>query len=282
MIGRLLPWMVGTAAWNMAVDEAILTGHLKGNSPLTLRFYGWDPPALSFGCFQKPLAKEGRTIARDKKVDYVKRPTGGRAVFHNDEITYALVAGEREGFTGPVLADYLRIAKGLKKGFELLGLRVQLAEGSSRQRETHSRVCFASPSWYEITLAGRKLVGSAQLRRGGSLLQHGSTLITFDPLIYLELMGGTRRENSSVLAERLQQSVIGLQEVLGYYPEKRKVVSSLAEGLGESLGVSWRIMPLTSEEIILARKLELEKYLNPLWNEKRGTKELREKKEGIN
>lgn len=271
MIGRLLPWTAGTAAWNMAVDEAILTGHQEGTSPLTLRFYGWDPPALSFGCFQNPLTKAERTLVRGKQVDYVKRPTGGRAVFHDDEITYSLIAGEKEGFTGPVLADYLRIAKGLKRGFELLGLQVQLAEGT-KQREAHSRACFASPSWYEITSAGKKLVGSAQLRRGGSLLQHGSILITFDPLIFLELMGGTRREDYTAVGKRLQQSIIGLQEILGYYPKKSEVISSLVEGLGSSLGVSWRKLPLTAKEISLAQKLETEKYSNPLWNEKRGMK----------
>jgi lipoate-protein ligase A len=190
----------------------------------------------------------------------VKRPTGGRAVFHADEITYSLITGERNDFFGPVLADYLRIGMGLKKGFELLGLPVQMSEKNRQQKVSHSQICFASQSWYEITCHGRKLVGSAQLRRERSLLQHGSILVTFDAKLLLELTEEGERPKSPLLADRLQQRVIGLKEALGYYPDKFRVISVLLKGLEEKLGIEWKEMPLTPDEVKLAKRLECEKY----------------------
>ena len=114
MIGRFLPWTAGTAAWNMAVDEALLTTYIQGTAPVTLRFYGWDPPALSLGYLQKPLSTARQARCRQAGVEWVRRPTGGRAVFHQHEITYALVTGGarrvlRFGFGG-LPEDWVRLA----------------------------------------------------------------------------------------------------------------------------------------------------------------------------
>lgn len=272
MIGRLLSWGMETAAWNMAIDEAVLTGYINGSSPMTLRFYGWTPPALSFGCFQNPPTVQERAFYREKKVDWVKRPSGGRAVLHHDELTYSLVTGERDGFHGSVLTDYLRIAHGFMKGFSLLGLQVEMAEDPGRSKSPPSPACFASQSWYEITYGGRKLVGSAQLRRAHALLQHGSIPFTFDAGFLLELLGKRGGRPSPMDVAQLQQSIIGLQEALEFYPERSQIISVLQKGLGEELGVEWQEMPLTAEEVNLAKRLAGDKYANPAWNETRGLK----------
>lgn len=271
MIGRLLPWSTGTAAWNMALDEALLLSYQQGKAPLTLRFYGWAPPAVSLGCFQHPLTEEQQRRCHQAGVDWVKRPTGGRAVLHENELTYALVAGEQHGFTGPVLADYQKIALGLKRGFALLGLVVELAPGTRQTKGLPSQACFAASSWYEITYQGRKMVGSAQLRRGKALLQHGSILLTFDPCLWREVWGEAPAAGRN---EALEQKVIGLREALGGLPARSMVISALQQGLSAELGVQWQEGSLSAEEIALASQLFKEKYTNPDWNNRRGRKGL--------
>lgn len=269
MIGRFLPWTAGTAAWNMAVDEALLTTYLQGTAPVTLRFYGWDPPALSLGYLQKPLSTARQARCRQAGVEWVRRPTGGRAVFHQHEITYALVTGEQDGFSGSVLADYQRIGLGLQRGFALLGLPVDMVSGLRRGKSRLSEACFAAPSWYELTYQGKKMVGSAQLRRGKALLQHGSILLTYDPWFWQEVWG---EEPRSAPAGRvaLQEKVIGLEEALGARPDRLAVISALRQGLSEVLGISWEEGSLTAEEQRLAARLQREKYSNAAWNNRRG------------
>lgn len=271
MIGRLLPWSAGTGPWNMALDEALLLSYEQGKAPPTLRFYGWEPPAVSLGCFQRPLSEEQQRRCRQAGVDWVKRPTGGRAVFHQDELTYALVAGEREGFTGPVLADYRRIGLGFQRGFALLGLTVELAPGTRGHKGVPFQACFAAPSWYEITCQGRKLVGSAQLRQGKALLQHGSLLLTFDPWFWEKVWGeASLAEKSGGLARK----AIGLKEALGYLPARTEIISALCRGLGEVLGIEWQEGELDPEELNLAARLWTEKYTTTDWNNHRGRKGL--------
>ncbi len=271
MIGRLLPWSTGTGAWNMALDEALFLSYEQGKAPPTLRFYGWDPPAVSLGCFQQPLTEEQQRRCRQAGVDWVKRPTGGRAVFHEDELTYAFVAGERDGFGGPVLADYQKIGLGFKRAFALLGLTVELAPGARRAKGLSSQACFAASSWYEITCQGRKLVGSAQLRRGKALLQHGSILLTFDPWFWREVwkeVPATERNGG------LAQKAIGLREALGCLPARSALISALCQGLSEELGIQWREGGLCAEELSFAARLKAEKYLSAGWNNRRGRKGL--------
>ncbi|NLY91581.1 MAG: lipoate--protein ligase family protein [Firmicutes bacterium] len=271
MIGRLLPWSTGTGPWNMALDEALLLSYEQGKAPPTLRFYGWDPPALSLGCFQQPLNEEQQRRFRLAGVDWVKRPTGGRAVFHEDELTYALVAGEREGFTGPVLADYQKIGLGFKRGFALLGLTVELAPGARQAKGLLSQACFAAPSWSELTCQGRKLVGSAQLRHGKALLQHGSILLSFNPWFWREVWAeAPAAEKNGGLARK----VIGLREALGRLPARSDVIAALCQGLSEELGIEWQEGDLSAEELSLAARLRAEKYTSADWNNRRGRKGL--------
>ena len=269
MIGRLLPWTAGTAAWNMAVDEALLTAYQQGTAPVTLRFYGWVPPALSLGYLQKPLSSARQARCRQAGVDWVRRPTGGRAVFHQHEITYALVTGEQDGFSGSVLADYKKIGLGLQRGFALLGLPVEMVSGLRRGKGTLSEACFAAPSWYELTYQGKKLVGSAQLRRGKALLQHGSILLTYDPWFWQEVWAEEPQPDAEKSAA-LQEKVIGLEEALGASPDRLAVISALRQGLSEVLGISWEEGSLTVEERRLAARLQREKYSNAAWNNRRG------------
>ncbi|MBA2133090.1 lipoate--protein ligase family protein [Capillibacterium thermochitinicola] len=273
MTGRFLPWTAGPAAWNMAVDEALLTSYLQGTAPVTLRFYGWDPPALSLGYLQAPLSAARQARCRQAGVEWVRRPTGGRAVFHQHEITYALVTGEREGFSGSVLADYQKIGLGLQRGFALLGLTVEMVSGLRCGKGVRSEDCFAAPSWYELTYQGKKLVGSAQLRRGKALLQHGSILLTYDPWFWQEVWREEARLEAAETAA-VPEKVIGLKEAFGALPDPPVVIAALRQGLSEVLGINWEEGSLTAEERRLAARLQREKYANADWNNRRGRREV--------
>src|SRR5216684_7091332 len=175
---RLLTDPPATGAWNMAVDEALLDGVAAGIAPPTLRFYQWAPPCLSLGYFQ-PFDVVDVAGCAALGVDVVRRPTGGRAILHDRELTYSMaLPASVLGHDGGVLPSYYRLSLALQDGLQRLGVGSTLApESAGGGSPVHGPVCFDRPSAYEILLQGRKLVGSAQMRRGGGILQHGSILI---------------------------------------------------------------------------------------------------------
>ncbi len=163
-------------AWNMALDEAILEAVTQGDQPPTLRFYAWEPACLSLGHAQ-PSADVNLPVLASHGWQVVRRPTGGRAILHTDELTYSISAHQDNPLmTGGILESYRRISLALVKGLELLGIGANaesqylLPNGSVK----NAAVCFEVPSNYEITANGKKLIGSAQARRSLGVLQHGS------------------------------------------------------------------------------------------------------------
>src|SRR5881398_2718711 len=174
---RLLLDPPAEGAWNMAVDEVLLEGVAAGSSPPTLRFYAWTPACLSLGYFQ-PFSVVNVEGCRGLGIDIVRRPTGGRAILHDRELTYSVALPAAVlGQDGGVLPSYYRLSLALQDGLRRLGVPATLAPESAGSSAAHGPVCFDRPSAHEILLHGRKLVGSAQMRRGGGLLQHGSILI---------------------------------------------------------------------------------------------------------
>src|ERR1700682_163424 len=175
---RLLLDPPASGAWNMAVDEVLLDGVANGSAPPTLRFYGWAPPCLSLGYFQ---AFEVVDVAgcQSLGVDIVRRPTGGRAILHDRELTYSVALPLRLlGNDGGVLPSYHRLSLALERGLNQLGVPVVLApETAALPFMDQCPVGFDRASAHEILLDGRKLVGSAQVRRATAILQHGSILI---------------------------------------------------------------------------------------------------------
>ena len=170
----------------MAVDEAILESYLAPDSdalPPTLRLYGWNPPALSLGKSQASSDSCKRQVLRLQGIDLVRRPTGGLAVLHDRERTYAVIGAlRREPFAGGVLETYRSVSAALEEAMRSLGVS---ASASSEQRgvmpSPAGPSCFSLTSAHEITVGSRKLIGSAQLRRGRAFLQHGSILLESNP-----------------------------------------------------------------------------------------------------
>lgn len=272
---RLLPPAAASPARNMAVDEAILREVGRGQTPPTLRFYRWNPAALSVGRFQAVREQVRLDELARAGLGLVRRPTGGRAVLHDEEVTYAVILPESVGLPSSVTEAYRLLSTGLAEGLRLLGVSpeffqparpARLGPGGqaggpasrSASREGSS-LCFEAPSWYELGVAGRKLVGSAQLRRFGGLLQHGSVPLRLDRALVGRLVEG------HVESHRVLQTATSLEEALGRPVTFEEAAAALQEGLIRALG--WRLEPgaLSPEEEVLARKLEAGKYGAEPW-----------------
>lgn len=168
---RLIVTEPAAGAWNMAVDEALMES-VRAGAPPALRLYRWSPPCLSLGRNQPAAGVYDPERLRSIGVDVVRRPTGGRAVLHDDELTYAVVARDRT--LGTVRQAYRAIHSVLASWLSSFGAEVVVAAGSGRAPVPSTEPCFARPVEGEVTARDRKLVGSAQVRVAGVLLQHGS------------------------------------------------------------------------------------------------------------
>ncbi len=259
---RLLLDKPASGAWNMAVDEVLLDGVAAGTAPPTLRFYAWTPPCLSLGYFQ-PFDVVDVDGCRALGVEVVRRPTGGRAILHDRELTYSVaLPASVLGHDGGVLPSYYRLSLALQDGLRRLGVPATLAPESASSSAGHGPVCFDRPSAHEILLRGRKLVGSAQMRRGGGLLQHGSILI--EPRIdkLLACLRRTDREGS----RGLEEGVAGLAE-LGV-TDLGPIASAVGAAFAGGFGVRLVEAPLRPEEEEAARALARSKYQSARWTER--------------
>lgn len=277
------------AAWNMAVDEAITIRHRDGLVPPTLRFYGWEPAAVSIGYFQDLERSIDREACRRSGVRWVRRITGGRAVFHHREVTYSLIAAEYL-LPKSVSAAYLLVTQGLIRGLSRLGVACELGTGGPAGRgaaargvaargvagpaagKSGSAACFDSALRHEVSAGGRKLVGSAQARRGGVVLQHGSLPLSADPGRFCRLLrfpGDSGEDDRGALREKLAGRATSLAEVLGGEPDPVLVRAALAEGLAEALGVRFVRGELSSGERETAGRLAEDKYATEDWNARR-------------
>ena len=247
---------------NMALDEALLEncrqgGFAEGTFPV-LRIYGWSVPTLSLGRFQDALRAVDQGFCRERGIPMVRRPTGGAAVLHDREVTYCLVGPTGEPpFDGSLLHSYRRIAVGIAAGLSLLGLEPDpRVSAPPLPRRMHPEQCFARASSYEITFGGNKVVGSAQVRRKGASLQHGSILLDANPALFDEATGGQRGERRGWTTLRM---------LLGRKPDFEEVALALARGLGQAFEVRWDLGEVTAGEERLAERLRARKYLNAHW-----------------
>jgi len=164
--------------YNMALDEVLAHEVEAGRLEAVIRLYGWRPPAVSLGKNQSAAEVDFAACRRDG-IHVVRRPTGGRAVYHREELTYSLAAGCRHPLLGgSVMESYRTIGRGLCRGLRLLGLPAELVRAHSQGRAPAHPSCFAASGRYEISIWGRKVVGSAQRRYANSFLQQGSILLS--------------------------------------------------------------------------------------------------------
>lgn len=219
---------------NMKRDLSLLKEVCEGRSLPILRFYTWSPPALSLGFFQK--AEEVAEVKACSRlgVDIVRRPTGGRALLHHRELTYSLIIPEEHPLIPKgVLESYKLLSQGIIKGLLALGIKAELAPGEGRGKGLVPGACFDSPSAYEIQVFGKKVVGSAQVRRRGGLLQHGAILQELSIDIYRQIL---KFANEASPLDSLEKKAAGLKD-LGYIVSEKELAQEIAKGFSEVFDV---------------------------------------------
>jgi len=267
---RLLITPPRRGAWNMAVDEAILEHAQAGSSESmsTLRLYAWEPACLSLGHAQ-PFADVDTARLKERGWEVVRRATGGRAILHTDELTYSVIGNVEEPLlTGGVLESYNRIAQALLLAVKSLGLRVEMKEGKPNDHATPNPVCFEVPSTYEITVDGKKLMGSAQARKKEGVLQHGSLPLTGDlTRICQALVFGNEaaREDAS---KRLLTRATTVESTLGCVVSWETAAQAFIHAFEAQLGLCFERGELSVSESKRAEELVREKYDHPSWTER--------------
>lgn len=266
---RVIEHPPANGAWNMAVDEAILESVYTGESLPTLRLYAWVPACLSLGHAQ-PYSEVNTKTLTENGWDVVRRPTGGRAILHVDELTYAVIAPEDEPrVKGGVLESYLRLSEALLRSLRILGLSPLAKEKSRSSNKTKPNpVCFEVPSNYEITVNGKKLIGSAQARRKEGILQHGALPLYGDLTRVITALEFKDKEQKFKAKTRLLAHATTVEKELGYPITWEQANQAFKRAFEEVLNLNLIPSELTPKETYRAEELSKTKYAHPSWTER--------------
>jgi lipoate-protein ligase A len=268
-IWRLIHTPPSTGAWNMAVDEAVLEHIHRGEAKPTLRLYSWNPPCLSLGHAQSIKDVDVERL-RAQGWEVVRRLTGGRAILHTDELTYS-VTGPAEDpiLAGGVLESYNRLAQAMLYAVESLSLPVEMKEHEDGHTQQNlNPVCFEVPSTYEITVNGKKLIGSAQARKKEGVLQHGSLPLTGDLTRICDALVFENESARQQAKERLLARATTVESVLGVAPSWEMAAQAFVRGFEAQLGIQFERGELSPSEIRRTEELVEEKYRHNAWTER--------------
>lgn len=259
---RFIDTQIQDAALNMAIDEAVLQRHLQGQAPPTLRVFRWSQPAISLGRFQPVERDILLDLCEQRGVDLVRRPTGGRAVYHLDEFTYSFVSSRAYGIPAGIIASYAYLAQGLIAALARFGVHAELSEG--RVSKQPSAACFASSTQADLTSGSFKLIGSAQVWKEDALLQQGSLPLDDRSAEFYALL---RFPDEAARAEGLAQYREMTTPLHSFAPSatRDEIAQALRAGFGEALQADFQPGELTAEEWQLARELADEKYSKLTW-----------------
>jgi lipoyl(octanoyl) transferase len=267
---RLIYSQPEIGAWNMALDEAILEAVGRKESPPTLRLYNWEPACLSLG-YSQPAADVDQDAIDRRGWHLVRRPTGGRAILHADELTYSVIAPiDEPRVAGSVIESYRRLSLALVEALQLFGLPVQAAKEYPNTVKTNSGgpVCFDVPSNYEITVAGKKLIGSAQARRMGAVLQHGSLPLHGDLTRIIQGLSYPDDAARQAAASRLLERATTVEMLLNRIPDWKEAADFFAQGFSRALNIRFEALEPTPSEKQCAKERAVEKYASDRWTYK--------------
>jgi lipoate-protein ligase A len=252
----------------MAVDEAILEHIGRGEVPPTLRLYTWEPPCLSLGLAQ-PYADVDLPRLQQRGWEVVRRPTGGRAILHTDELTYSVIAaGSESAVTGTLLESYNRLAAALLRAVNAMGLKADMKNTRRSSADASNPVCFEAPSAYEITVDGKKLIGSAQARRREGVLQHGSLPLAGDLSRITEALVFSSDRLRHAAAERLLQHAATVESILGRAVSWSAAAEAFIAAFESELGIHLASSPVQESEARRADELVRDKYSHSSWTER--------------
>ncbi len=265
---RLLLTPPARGAWNMALDESILEHIGRGESIPTLRLYAWEPACLSLGHAQ-PFADVDVNRLEARGWEVVRRITGGRAILHTDELTYSVIAPNDEPIiAGTVLESYNRLAQALLLGVKNLELPVEMQEGKSNDNASSNPVCFEVPSTYEITVDGKKLIGSAQARKKEGVLQHGSLPLTGDLARICEALVFENESARADASKRLLARAATVESALGRAVSWETATQAFIHAFEAQLGINFKRGELSQSESKRTDELVQVKYDHDSWTER--------------
>ncbi len=268
---RFLDSGPGDAAFNMALDEALLRSVAAGESPPALRVYRWSGPSVSLGYSQRAERELDRAACFEAGVQVVRRLTGGRAVWHEDELTYSFCAPTGTEHLGRTISEsWLRIARGIHSALSSLGVETDLTalEKDSRSASApgSANPCFSSVTRHEIAFRGRKLVGSAQRRIEGAFLQQGSLLLSNCQGRLLDyLPPWVPAETRTRMRAALDMGVAGLDRAAGRRISYEEAAAAFHLGFAQAFGVSLEPDEPSPEEMHMAVRLARARYSDPDW-----------------
>jgi lipoyltransferase/lipoate-protein ligase len=249
---RLLQTGFHTAFSNMAIDRAILVANSQEKVPPTVRFYGWAPPAISLGYFQSVTEEIDIDACKKRGVDYVRRITGGGAVFHDDELTYSIVIPEAHpAIPKNILHSYQRICHALLIGLQELGIKGTYAPIN------------------DILVSGKKISGNAQTRKENTVLQHGTILLNVDVETMFSLLKVPDEKIKDKLIKDVKQRVTSIEHITGKKISFDDVAEALKTGFEKEFNVELIPGTLTHEEKTLSAKFEKECFSTIQWNHRR-------------
>ena len=251
------------------MDESILEHIQRGEALPTLRLYSWNPPCLSLGHAQ-PFADVDMERVKANGWEVVRRLTGGRAILHTDELTYSVTGSAEEPvLAGGILESYSRLAQALTFAMRELGLPVEINNKVTQNGILrHNPVCFEAPSTYEITVNGKKLIGSAQARKKEGVLQHGSLPLTGDLTRICQALVFKDETAREVAAQRLLTRATTIESAISVETAWETAAQAFARWFESQLGINFQRGQLSQSEEKRAAELVKEKYAHPSWTER--------------
>jgi lipoate-protein ligase A len=252
-------------SWNMALDEAILEQVDAGQSQPTLRLYTWQPVCLSLGYAQSFSDVNMPSLAA-MGWDLVRRPTGGRAILHTDEITYSVIGQSSEPrLSGTILESYRRLAQALLHALALLNVPAIAKETTETASKQPNPVCFEVPSNYEITVDGKKLLGSAQARRRKGVLQHGALPLVGDLTRITRVLKFKDEADRQAAADRLLTRATTIEMITYEQITWDQAANAFVQGFEEKLNLTLIEGEVSNQELDIANKLQGDKYSHDKW-----------------
>lgn len=252
----------------MAVDEAILEAVSSQKAKPTLRLYAWEPACVSLGYAQSLDDVDQEALVKNGW-DVVRRPTGGRAILHMDELTYSVTGLPNDPrLVGGVLESYQRLSKALLSGLQQLSLPAQINEKKKNNRVGEAEpICFEVPSNYEITVDGKKLIGSAQARRNSGVLQHGTLPLYGDLTRITQALRFDDEETRQRVGQRLLSRATTVEKMVKRVVSWEEAAEAFAQAFEKKLNLEWEDGDLSKEERARADKLVESKYAAAEWTQ---------------
>ena len=249
---RLLQTGYNSASKNMAIDRAVLVSHSEKKVLPTVRFYGWDPPAISIGYFQSLSEEVDLENCKEFGVDYVRRITGGGAVFHENELTYSIVISESHAeIPKNIMDSYGKICGAIIKGLKNIGINSQYVPIN------------------DIIVDGRKISGNAQTRKAKTVLQHGTVLTDVDVEKMFSLLKVPNEKIKDKMIADVKQRVTSIKHILEKDIVFEDVANAMKSGFEEEFNIQLVPGCLTDEEIELTKEFEKQYFASKNWNHKR-------------